>query len=97
MKLKMLFLLLCWSTTLAAQTPPVSQPTQIGNYVIVHVLRKLSPDEARCVRSTTSHAVDRDSRATKGTQGTHGRCAGHSFRGAGGADIASGVEGPAVR
>ena len=97
MKLRMLFLLLCWSSALAAQTAPVSQPTQIGGYVIVHVLPKLSPDEARCVRSTTSHAADRNSRPTKGTQGTHGRCAGQSFRGAGGADTASGVEGPAVR
>lgn len=82
------------------QTAPPAQETEAG-FIIEHVPPRLSADaqrvESRCVRATTSHAaVDRASRQTKGTRGTHGECAGQGFRGDGGADILSGVQGPAT-
>jgi hypothetical protein len=79
-----------------------AQPQQpVEGFVIEHVPPQRSPEAQRvedhCVRTRTSHAaVDRDSRPTKGTRGTHGECAGQGFRGAGGADILSGLQSPAT-
>lgn len=79
--------------------PAVPKPE--GGYVIEHVPEQLAPDvqrvENRCVRSTSSHAaVDRDSRPTKGTRGTHRPCVGQGFRGAVSGDNMSGVQAPAA-
>jgi len=79
--------------------PAVPKPE--GGFVIEHVPEQLAPDvqrvENRCVRSTSSHAaVDRDSRPTKGTRGTHGPCVGQGFRGAVSGDNMSGVQDPAA-
>jgi hypothetical protein len=102
---------LCCSAAMAAppdQPVPPTQPAQPEQpaqpqegFVIVHVLPRLSPDaqrvEDRCARITTSHAAtDRDSRQTKGTQGTNGECAGQGFQGEGGAEIMSGLQSPAT-
>ena len=81
------------------QQAQAEQPAE--GFVVVHVPPQRSPDaqriEERCVRTTASHAaIDRDSRQTKGTQGTHGECAGRGFRGDGGADILSGLQSPAT-
>jgi hypothetical protein len=82
-----------------AQPEQTSPPAE--GFVIEHVPPKRSPEaqhaEDRCVRTTTSHAAtDRDARQTKGTQGTHGECAGQGFRGDGGADILSGLQSPST-
>lgn len=83
-----------------AQSQPAQPQQPQDGFVIEHVSPRLSPDaqrvEDRCVRTTTSHAVDRASRQTKGTQGTHGECSGQGFRGDGGADIMSGLQSPAT-
>jgi len=85
----------------AQPTEPAQPARPEPGFVIEHVPPRLSPDaqrtEDRCVRTTTSHAAtDRASRPTKGTRGTHGACAGQGFRGDGGADIESGLQGPAL-
>lgn len=104
MKGAVLVLSFCCCAAMAAPPEPTAPPDQPAQpeegFVIVHVPPQLSPEarrvEDRCVRTTTSHAVDRDSRPTKGTQGTHGECAGQGFRGDGGADIMSGLQSPAT-